>query len=99
MSREGLVHFITRAMEDESFRAEVKANPDAALAQFDLTVEEIAAIKSGDRSKLQDLGIDERVSKIASMESVVPGFSVASTTQSDSLIGWLVTLFKTTPTP
>ncbi|KRT76927.1 MAG: hypothetical protein XU14_C0025G0004 [Armatimonadetes bacterium CSP1-3] len=99
MSREGLVHFITRAMEDEGFRAEVKANPDAALAQFDLTVEEVAAIKSGDRSKLQDLGIDERVSKIASAESLVTGFSVASTTPSESILGWLVTLFKTTTTP
>ena len=98
MSREGLVHFITRAMEDEGFRAEVKANPDAALAQFDLTVEEVAAIKSGDRSKLQDLGIDERVSKIASVESLVQ-FSSASTTPSESIVGWLVTLFKTTTTP
>jgi len=99
MSREGLVHFITRAMEDEGFRAEVKANPDAALAQFDLTVEEIAAIKSGDRSKLQDLGIDERVSKLAAAESLVTGFSVASTTQSDSILGWLVTLFNKTVVP
>lgn len=94
MSREGLVHFITRAMEDEGFRAEVKANPDAALAQFDLTVEEIAAIKSGDRSRLQDLGIDERVSKLAA-ESFVPGFSATSLTE-DSFLAWLVTLFKTT---
>ncbi len=98
MSREGLVHFITRAMEDESFRAQVKANPDAALAQFDLTVEEIAAIKSGDRSKLQDLGVDERVSKLAAAQSLVPGFSVTSLSQ-DSILAWLVTLFKTTPVP
>lgn len=97
MSREGLVHFITRAMEDEGFRAEVKANPDAALAQFDLTVEEIAAIKSGDRSRLQDLGIDERVSKLASPESLV-AFSPTSVSE-DSILGWLVTLFSATPTP
>ena len=97
MSREGLVHFITRAMEDEGFRAEVKANPDAALAQFDLTVEEIAAIKSGDRSRLQDLGMDERVSKLAAAESLVQ-FSASSVSQ-ESILAWLVTLFRTAPTP
>lgn len=65
MSREGVAAFLTRVMEDEGFRTQLQANPDATLAQFDLTPEEIAAIKSADPSKLEDLGVDERVSKTA----------------------------------
>ncbi len=96
MSREGLVHFVTRALEDEKFRAEVKANPDAALAQFDLTAEEIAAIKSADRSKLQEMGIDERVSKMstyASPQMLVTAAPSSVTPSEDSfwgLLAWLV---------
>lgn len=71
MSREGVVSFVTRAMEDEAFRAQLKANPDATLAQFDLTAEEIAAIKSADPAKLEDLGVDERVTKTASPYQVM----------------------------
>lgn len=66
MSREGVVSFVTRAMEDEAFRAQLKANPDATLAKFDLTAEEIAAIKSADPAKLEHLGVDERVTKTTS---------------------------------
>ncbi len=63
MSREGVVNFVTRVMEDEGFRSNLQANPDATLAQFDLTAEEIAAIKSADPAKLEHLGVDERVTK------------------------------------
>ncbi|MGH2452358.1 MAG: Os1348 family NHLP clan protein [bacterium] len=63
MSREGLVSFVTRVMADEDFRSQLEANPDATLAQFDLTAEEIAAIKNADSAKLEQLGVDERVTK------------------------------------
>lgn len=63
MSREGVATFLTRVMEDEAFRTQLQANPDATLAKFDLTSEEIAAIKSADPSRLEDLDVDERVSK------------------------------------
>lgn len=69
MSREGLVSFVTRVMADEAFRSELKANPDATLAQFELTAEEIAAIKSADPGKLERVGVDERVTKTAWMPS------------------------------
>jgi len=77
MSREGVAAFLTRVMEDKTFQEQVKANPDATLAQFDLTPDEVAAIRSGDPAKLQELDIDERVSKAAAIEM---GSSVASNT-------------------
>lgn len=65
MSREGVAAFLVRVMEDEGFRNELKASPEATLAQFDLTPDEVAAIKSADPAKIQELGVDERVSKTA----------------------------------
>ena len=65
MSREGVATFLMRVMEDEGFRNQLKASPEATLAQFDLTPDEVAAIKSADPSKIQELGVDERVSKAA----------------------------------
>ncbi|MGH2452361.1 MAG: Os1348 family NHLP clan protein [bacterium] len=76
MSREGVVSFVTRAMEDEAFRAQLKANPDATLAQFDLTAEEIAAIKSADPTKLEHLGVDERVTKTTNQFTPMSGTDV-----------------------
>ena len=70
MSREGVASFLVRVMEDEGFRSQLKASPEATLAQFDLTPEEIAAIKSADASKIQELGVDERVSKAAAADTV-----------------------------
>ena len=110
MSREGVVTLITRALEDEKFRAEIKANPDAALAKFDLTAEEIAAIKSGDTSHLGDVAVDERVSKLASATQYLPsslssttyvpqsltpgGQQVSESQQAESLIAWVFNLFS-----
>lgn len=62
MSKAGLEKVVS-AMADESFRKKVKENPDAALAAYDLTPEEKAAIKSGNAAKLRELGVDERITK------------------------------------
>ena len=64
MSKAGLEKVVT-AMADESFRRKVKENPDTALASYDLTPEEKAAIKSGNAAKLRELGVDERITKSA----------------------------------
>ncbi len=71
MSREGVAMFLTRIMEDAGFRDQVKANPDATLAQYDLTPDEVSAIKSADPAKIQELGVDERVSKAASADRLL----------------------------
>jgi len=62
VSKAGLEQVVT-AMADESFRQKVKQNPDAALAGYDLTPEEKAAIKSGNAARLRELGVDERITK------------------------------------
>ena len=65
MSTEGVVEFIDRVLNDESFQAQLKAEPEKALSQFDLTNEEIAAIKSGGDERLKSLGLDARLSKMS----------------------------------
>lgn len=100
MSRESVVQLITRALGDEKFVAEIKANPDAVLAQYDLTAEETAAIKNGNAAKLQEMGIDERVSKLSTpvvTQSLVPTV-MPSSSSPESLIPWVLSLFSTTPT-
>ncbi len=64
MSKAGIEKVVT-AMADEAFRRKVKESPEAALAGYDLTPEEKAAIKSGDTAKLRELGVDERITKSA----------------------------------
>ena len=63
MSTEGVVAFIEKALGDETFQAQLKADPDKVLGQFDLSEAEIAAIKSGGEEELKNLGLDERLSK------------------------------------
>jgi len=63
MSKAGVEALAQKAMSDESFRQQIKNNPDAALAGYDLTAEEKAAIKSGNAAKLRELGVDERITK------------------------------------
>ncbi len=65
MSKAGIQAVVNKAMADETFRRKLKENPDAALAGFDLTPEERSALKSGDSAKLKQLGVDERISKVA----------------------------------
>lgn len=102
MSRESVVQLITRALGDEKFVAEIKANPDAVLAQYDLTAEETAAIKNGNAAKLQEMGIDERVSKLSTPtvlpQALMPTTVAPSSSSPESLIPWVLSLFSTTPT-
>ncbi len=65
MSKAGVEAFAAKAVADKTFRQKIKENPDAALAGYDLTSEEKAAVKSGNASRLRELGIDERITKSA----------------------------------
>ena len=47
MSKAGVEALVKKAMSDETFRKQIKDNPDVALAGYDLSPEEKAAIKSG----------------------------------------------------
>jgi len=65
MPNAGVRAVAERALSDPKWVAEYRANPDAALAAFDLTSEERAALKRQDAGRLQELGIgvDERITK------------------------------------
>jgi len=58
-----LERVIQRAISDAAFRRQLQSNPEAALRGFKLTDVEVAALRSGDASKLTSLGIDQRMSK------------------------------------
>jgi hypothetical protein len=63
MASKNLGAVIQRAISDGAFRRQLQSDPAAALRGFNLTPDEIAAIRSGDSSKLMSLGIDQRMSK------------------------------------
>ncbi len=63
MSKASVVAVITKASQDAGFRKHLQENPDVALRGYDLTPEEITAIKQRDTKKLTAWGVDERISK------------------------------------
>ena len=73
MASKNLGAVIQRAISDGAFRRQLQSDPAAALRGFNLTADEIAAIRSGDSSKLMSLGVDQRMSK---------AFSVSGTSMS-----------------
>ncbi len=64
MSQEALAKVIERASADTAFRAQLKSRIDSALAGYDLTAEERAAVLSSDSGRMESLGVDARISKI-----------------------------------
>ena len=64
MSLESLGTIVERAVSNPAFRAQLTSNPNSALAGYDLTAEERAALLSGDAGQLRALGVDARVSKL-----------------------------------
>ncbi len=65
MSETGVLTVIEKWAVDTTFRERWRADPEAVLAEFDLTAEEIAALKSQDAIRIQKLGleVDERIQK------------------------------------
>ncbi len=59
MSVEAMIAVIERVEADAEFRVQLRTNPDAVLANYDLTGPEAAALKSGYRRALLDLGLPE----------------------------------------
>ena len=64
MASKNLGAVIERLISDGAFRRQLQSDPAAALRGFNLTQTEIAAIRSGDASKLTALGVDQRVSRM-----------------------------------
>lgn len=67
MSKEALEKLFGKAVTDSNFRKELLSNPDKALAGYDLTEDEIKAIKAMDKDSMTKFagGLDERISKRA----------------------------------
>ena len=63
MSAEALGQVIERASVNAEFRALLGSDPQRALAGYDLTPDERAALTSGDVRRLRALGVDLRTSK------------------------------------
>ena len=65
MSKEAVQAVIGKAVTDSKFREALFANPDKALAGYDLTEDEIAALKKIDAETMESLAgsLDERISK------------------------------------
>jgi len=63
MSKTTVNQVIQRAISDAAFRRQLQRDPANALAGFDLSKDERAAITSGDPSRLTGLGVDQRMSK------------------------------------
>ena len=63
MSRETLAQVVERASADPVFRAQLESNPSEALAAYDLSEAERAALISRDAGRLENLGVDVRLSK------------------------------------
>lgn len=65
MSREAVESIIGKAVVDHKFREALFANPDEALAGYELTEMELTALKAIDAETLESFAgtLDERISK------------------------------------
>jgi len=65
MSKEALEKLFGKAVTDSAFRSELLSNPEKALAGYDLSEDEIKAIKAMDKDSMTKFagGLDERISK------------------------------------
>jgi hypothetical protein len=67
VASKNLTTVIQRAISDGAFRRQLQSDPTTALRGFNLSPDEVAAIRSGDSGKLMSLGIDQRMSKTFSL--------------------------------
>src|SRR5688500_1158969 len=63
MSKEALAKVVQRAISDASFRRQLSSDTAGALRGFDLTPDEVSALRAGDAGRLSTLGVDQRMSK------------------------------------
>ncbi len=67
MSQELVEIIIGRAVTDAAFRIQLFADPESALKDYDLTSEEISALKAIEKEAIEKFAgeLDERISKSA----------------------------------
>jgi hypothetical protein len=64
MSVEALGRIIERASTDAAFRAQLSSTPEVALAGYELTADERAALLRQHTGELGALGVEPRVTKL-----------------------------------
>lgn len=76
MSRKAVEAVVAKMLEDEKFRFAVMANPDEAYAGYDLSEQEVAALKKLDAETIENMAgqLDERVSKATLVAEMLGGF-------------------------
>ena len=79
MSKDALAKVVQRAISDAAFRRQLNSDPTGALRGFDLSSDEMSALRTGDAGRLSTLGIDQRMSKAFAI-----GGGLASTRMSQS---------------
>ena len=79
MTSKQLGTVIQRAISDGAFRRQLQSDPTSALRGFDLTSDEVAAIRGGDPTKLSSLGVDQRLSKTFALGDALGSVSRSST--------------------
>jgi hypothetical protein len=65
MSVHDLTRIIERASSDFTFLTQLNEDPDRALAGYDLTPDERAAVLQPDPARLEALGVDARIAKFS----------------------------------
>lgn len=65
MSNEAVQSILERTVSDEGFRGELFADPDAALAGYDLTAEEATALRAlcEETEQSESVALDQRQTK------------------------------------
>ncbi len=63
MSKDSLAKVVQRAISDAGFRRQLSTDPAGALRGFNLSADEMSAIRAGDAGRLTALGVDQRMSK------------------------------------
>jgi len=81
MSKEALVQVVQRSIGDATFRRQLATDSAGALRGYDLTADEISAMQSRDAAKLMAFGVDQRMSKVFTID---PGSTGSATVTSGS---------------
>ena len=63
MSVRVMKEIIFIAMGDENFRTKLVFEPDETLSQYDLTQEEMKAMRFGDKQKMVSMGLEENLAQ------------------------------------
>ena len=84
MTREALAKVIQLAIGDASFRRQLSSDTAGALRGFDLSTDEVSALRAGDAGRLSSLGVDQRMSRAFALGGMTAATRMA---QSDLTAG------------